>query len=62
MEDHPAMLERDDRRRPPPLEVEKVSILDPTPLPEEPDPLLTARIVVAAIIVVLVCTVVFLLK
>jgi hypothetical protein len=41
----------------PPLQlaVEKLSILNPTPPPEERDPLFMARIAVATVIAVVVC-------
>lgn len=55
------MIERP--RREYPMEVERLSILDPRPLPEEEgDPMLMARIAVAAVIAVAVCVVVVLLK
>jgi hypothetical protein len=62
VEDDPPLLERPGREPYPVLEVEKVSILDPTPLPEEPDPMILARVAVAALIVVAVIVVAFLLK
>ena len=63
MEDDPSMLERVDRERRPPLEVEKLSILDPTPLPEMPgEPHFAARIILALGIFLVVCGLAFLLK
>jgi TonB family protein len=58
IEDDPYMLER--ARRGQHVEAERLSILDPTPLPEEPDRMQIARIVVAALIAFVVCGAVFL--
>jgi hypothetical protein len=44
------------------MEVEKLSILDPKPLPEGPDPLLFTRIAVAALIAATVFLLAYLLK
>jgi hypothetical protein len=62
IEDDRSMLESPSRGQYP-MEMEKLSILDPNPLPEEKgDPMLMVRIAVAAVIAVAVCVVVVLLK
>jgi hypothetical protein len=44
------------------IDVEQISILDPKPLPEDPDPLIGARFLVAAAIFVVVCAAALLLR
>ena len=54
------LIERPERKYP--LEVERISILNPEPLPEDPDPLIGARILVAVAIFLVVCAVALILK
>jgi len=44
------------------MEVERISILNPEPLPEDPEPLVGARILVAVAIFIVICAAAFLLK
>ena len=43
-------------------DIEKLSIIDPQPLPEERDPLFLMRVGIAALIFVFVCLLVLMLK
>jgi hypothetical protein len=60
IEDDPSRLENFGRQAYP--EVETISILDPKPLPQDPDPFLGARILLAVLIFLVVCAAAFLLK
>lgn len=67
IDDDPLLLESTDweqyREQYPTLEVEKLSILNPTPLPEEPDESqVGARILVAALIAIVVVVVAYYVK
>lgn len=54
------LIERPERGFP--TEVERISILNPEPLPEDPEPLVGARILVAVAIFIVICAAAFLLK
>jgi hypothetical protein len=59
--DEAEMMERCDRRDFQ-QDIEKLSIIDPKPPPEERDPLLLMRVAIAALIFVFVCLIVLMLK